>query len=324
MVRPSEEGAGYSEPVASSMLLQQISDAAPTLSRSERRVAEYVLAHSHEVVHSTLAALASAIGVSEPTVVRFCSSLGFSGFGDFRMQVAQFHALGMPATHSAIEATDPPGTIVTKIFDHTISSLAHTRRSIDQDSIEQVVQLIGRARRLHFFGAGASSVIAFDAAQKSPLFGRPCLAEADAHQQFIEAASADADDLFFLISYTGRTLPLPEIGAEARRNGATVVAITGTADGPVAAAADVVIVTASLEDTDLYTPTISRIAGLVVIDILATATAMLDDGVDTERLRGMKQKLAIFRATMSQFSSEEANSPVEGEVGWNAQDPLSK
>lgn len=288
------------------MLLQQISDASPTLSRSERRVAEYVLAHSHDVVHSTLAALASAIGVSEPTVVRFCSSLGFSGFQDFRMQVAQFLALGVPATHSAIEATDPAGTIVGKIFDHTISSLAHTRRSIDNESIEAAVELIGRASRLHFFGAGASSVIAFDAAQKSPLFGRPCSAEADPHQQFIEAASADSDDLFFLISYTGRTLPLPEIGAEARRNGAKVVAITGTADGPVAAAADVTIVTATLEDTDLYTPTISRIAGLVVIDILATCTAMLDDTVDTERLRGMKQKLAIFRATMSQFSSEEA------------------
>lgn len=282
----------------STTLLQHIADKTPSLSKSERRVAEYVVEHREEVIHSTLAALASSIGVSEPTVIRFCSSMGFSGFQDFRLEMARFLALGVPATHSAIEESDALPTIVTKIFDHTISSLDHTRRSFDVEGVVRAVELIRAAKRLHFFGFGASSIIAEDAQQKSPLFGRPCSALADPHQQFIETATADAGDLFVLISHTGRTVPLPLLAEEAHANGARVIAITGTPTSPLARVADVVVVTETLEDTDLYTPTISRIAALVVIDILATATAMHRDGVDLERLRGMKQKLAGFRATL--------------------------
>lgn len=289
--------AGYSEAV-STTLLQLIADRSPSLSKSERRVADYVVEHREEVTHSTLAALAAAIGVSEPTVIRFCASMGFSGFQNFRLEMARFLALGVPATHSAIEQSDSLETMVTKVFDHTIASLDHTRRSFDAQAIATAVELIRAAKRLHFYGFGASSIIAEDAGQKSPLFGKPCSALADPHQQFIETATSDADDLFILISHTGRTAPLTAIAAEAHANGASVVAITGAASTPLARAADVAIVTETLEDTDLYTPTISRIAALVVIDILATVSAMQDDSIDLARLRNMKQKLTAFRSAI--------------------------
>ncbi|MBK0418375.1 MurR/RpiR family transcriptional regulator [Leucobacter sp. CSA1] len=301
----------YSETVPTS-LLQYISDRSASLSRSERRVADYVVEHREEVVQSTLAALASAIGVSEPTVIRFCSTLGFSGFQDFRLQMTRFLALGVPATHSAIEESDSSQTIVSKIFDHTISSFDHTRRSFEADQAVAAVDLIEAAQRLHFFGFGASSIIAKDAQQKAPLFGRPCTAESDPHQQFIEAATSDGDDLFILISHTGRTLPLPQIAEEVHANGGKVVAITANRSSPLARAADVVLVTESLEDTDMYTPTISRLAGLVVVDILATVTAMRSDSVDLARLRGMKQKLAGFRATLDPHAGEQGDGPEQG------------
>ncbi|WP_053382718.1 MurR/RpiR family transcriptional regulator [Leucobacter celer] len=289
----------------STSLLQLISDRAPALSRSERRVAEYVLGHRDEVTQMTLAALADAAGVSEPTIIRFCASMGFSGFQSFRLEMARFLALGVPATHSAIEESDALPTIITKIFDHTISSLDHTRRSFDPESIARAIDLIGAAKRLHFFGFGASSIIAEDAQQKAALFGKPCSALADPHQQFMAAATADEGDLFVLISHTGRTVPLSTLADEAHANGARVIAITGSSTGPIAEASDVVIVTATLEDTDVYTPTISRIAALVVIDILATSTAMKGGDVDLARLRGMKQKLAAFRSTLDPSSEIE-------------------
>lgn len=295
---PSDRAGHYSERVPTT-LLQLISDRLPSLSKSERRVADYVVEHRDEVIDSTLAALASAIGVSEPTIIRFCGSMGFSGFQAFRLEMARFLALGVPATHSAIAESDTLPTIVTKIFDHTIASLDHTRRSFDPDPVERAVELIEASKRIHFFGYGASSIIAEDAQQKSPLFGRPCTASADPNQQFIDVATSDEDSLFFLISYTGHTRPLPLLAEEARANGSRVIAITGTASSPLAKSADIALVTETLEDTDLYTPTISRIAGLMVIDILATATAMRSDPTDLERLRGMKQKLARFRATLA-------------------------
>lgn len=298
------ESAVYSEAV-STTLLQHISDKASSLSKSERRVADYVVEHRSEVVHSTLAALSAAIGVSEPTVIRFCASMGFSGFQDFRLEMARFLALGVPATHSAIEESDSLPAIVTKIFDHTIASLDHTRRSFDADRVAQAVDLIRQSKRLHFFGAGASSIVAEDAQQKSALFGRPCTALSDPHQQFMEVATADTDDLFVMISHTGRSAPLPLLASEAQSNGASVIAITGTRSSLLADAAEVTLITDTLEDTDVYTPTISRLASLVVIDILATLTAMRDDTVDLARLRGMKKKLAAFRSTLDPEAQDE-------------------
>lgn len=282
----------------STTLLQYISDRTPALSKSERLVAEYVLEHNDEVVSSTLAALASAVGVSEPTVIRFCSSMGFAGFQDFRLRMTKFLALGVPATHSAILESDPLPTIATKIFDHTISSLDHTRQSFDAQQVVDAIALIRASDRLHFFGEGASAVVATDAQQRSPLFGRPCTALADPHQQFIETATANAGDLFIFISHTGRTVPFPLLADEVHNHGAKSIAITGAPTSPLAKAVDVALVTETLEDTDLYTPTISRIAALVVVDILSTGVAMQGSTAELEQLRGMKEQLASFRATL--------------------------
>ncbi|GAB3045494.1 SIS domain-containing protein [Sediminivirga luteola] len=287
-------------------LVQQISDALPHLSRAEQRVARHVLAHPEQVVDSTLAAVAAASEVSEPTVIRFCASMGLSGFQDFRRRMTQFLALGVPATHSAIESDDSVTTVTGKIFDHTISSLGHTRQTIDAAAIEEALGAILAASSLHFYGMGASSTIAFDAAQKAPLFNKPCNALADGHQQFIEAASAQPDELFFLISYTGRTPELLRVAEEVAANGARSVAITGSEPSPLAETANIVIRTPTLENTDLYTPTISRIAGLVVIDILATSAAMHGGPDRLDRLTEMKAKLAGLRSAGAAQAGEDA------------------
>jgi RpiR family carbohydrate utilization transcriptional regulator len=81
-----------------------------------------------------------------------------------------------------------------------------------------------------------------------------------------------------------------------RANGAKVVAVTG-GPGPLAELADVALVLRTFEDTDIYTPTVSRLAGLVLVDILATAVAVRRGPEHLERLRGMKEALSVFRGS---------------------------
>lgn len=284
----------YDDFVASSFL-QVISDATGRLSKSEQRVADYVLSAPTEIVHATLAKVAESASVSEPTVIRFCTSLGFSGFQEFRLRMAQFMALGVPATHSAINDDDSLAVITSKIFDHTIASLDHTRNTLSVDVIEKAVTLIEESDRLHFYGYGASAVIAEDAAQKAPLFGRPCSALDDPHQQFIMAAMANTGDTFVLISHTGTSDSLLKIAEEVRRNQGRVILITGDTSSPLNAIADLTIETQTLENTDLYTPTISRLAGLMVIDVLTTVMASRSSPEMLGQFRAMKTKLADFR-----------------------------
>lgn len=275
-------------------LLQRIATMAGSLRKSERKVAEMVQEKPEFFMHSTMAAVAEAAGVSEPTVMRFCTGLGFDGFQSFKISLAQALALGIPVTHSAIDDDDSISELITKIFDHTLTSLDRARRNLTTASFESAIEKLLSAKSIIFIGFGASGIIAVDAAQKFALFGVPCSAPIDAHQQFIAASMAGPETVLVAISNTGRTQSVIEVARQARRNGATIISITG-GDGPLLDESDVHIIAKTFEDTDVYTPTVSRLAGLVVVDILATSVASRRGSDHLTRIRAMKDGLASFR-----------------------------
>ncbi len=271
-------------------VVEAIREALPRLRRSERAVAETVLADPRRVLGETLAGTAALAGVSQPTVVRFAVAVGCSGYSDFRLRLAHSLALGTPATHSVILESDGLEDVVGKIFDYTISSLDWARRHLDPGALARAVELLENATALAFFGFGASGIVAADAQQKFPLFGVPCTAETDAHQQIMAATMLRPTDVAVAISNTGRTRTVLEATRLARAAGAKVVAVTGS-DSPLARAADVALVVETLDNTDVYTPTISRIAALVVVDVLSTAVALRRDAGRQARFRAMKASL---------------------------------
>ncbi|GAA2898403.1 SIS domain-containing protein [Streptosporangium fragile] len=282
-------------PTSSETLLERITRAMPTMRKSERKVGDVVLADPARAMNFTMAECAEAAGVSEPTVMRFCSSIGCEGFQDFRIQLAQTMALGLPVTHSAIAPADNTADLAEKIFNHTISSLDRARRNLDLGSVERAIQALLAADQVLFVGFGASGIIAQDAQQKFPLFGIPCDAPADFHQQFIAASMMGGSRaVMFAISNTGHTAETLTVARAARNAGATVIALVGS-DSPLSELADITLKASTFEDTDVYTPSTSRLAGLVVVDILATGVALRRGPEHLERISRMKSRLATMR-----------------------------
>lgn len=279
----------------SANVLSRVTDRLDTLRRSERRVADVVLEQPGAVVKMTLAELARQAGVSQPTIVRFATAVGCDGFHDFRLQLAQSVALGIPATQSVIEPDDDAAATVSKVFDFSITSLDHVRRHLDLDALETAVSALVAADHIVFVGLGASGVVAIDAEQKFPLFGVPCSAPVDTHQQFIAASTASPSTVLVAISNTGRTVSILDTVRVARERGARVVAITG-GPSPLVDLSDVALVVESLDNTDVYTPTISRLAQLVVVDVLATMVLLHRDSSVLEDLQLMKSRLSRMRS----------------------------
>jgi RpiR family transcriptional regulator, carbohydrate utilization regulator len=269
------------------------------LRKSERKVADTVLTDPRKVLAATLAQAADLAGVSQPTVIRFCVAIGCSGFQEFKLRLAHSLALGTPATHSVLSAADPLDAVIEKIFDYTITSLDWARHHLDPKAMEQAVDLLQSAKSVEFFGFGASGIVASDAQQKFPLFGVPCGAQQDSHQQIMVASMMRPGDVAVTISNTGRTRSVLEIARVARASGAGVIAVTGS-DSPLAAECDVALIVETLDNTNIYTPTISRIAALVVMDILSTAVALRRGEAGEERFRSMKRRLNALR-----FGSED-------------------
>lgn len=290
---------GASNPTSSMTepnIVELIQRTVPALKRGSLRVAQAVLADPAFATQASLAELSAKAQVSEPTVLRFCAALGCSGYSQFKLRVASSLALGAPMAHSQIEASDDSATVARKIFDHTITSLDWTRRHLDTDAIARAVDLLAKARRIEFYGFGASGIVAQDAQQKFPLFGVPCVAHQDSHQQLISASMLAPGDAVVAISNTGTTRSLIETTRTARERGADIIAITGS-DSPLARYAHVSLIAETLENTNVYTPTISRIAALVIVDILSTGVSLLRGDAHQLEISAMKHRLAQARST---------------------------
>ncbi|MGI4748654.1 MAG: SIS domain-containing protein [Janthinobacterium lividum] len=268
----------------------------PDLRKSDRRVAEHVLSDPQAALVATVAETARKAGVSEPTVMRFCAALGFDGFQDFKLKLAHSVALGVPATQSVLDSTDTPQELTDKVFDYTMTSLDWARSQLDHEAVAQAIEILTAARRIEFFGFGASWIVAADAQQKFPLFGVPCAVHSDSHQQFIAASMMQPGDVAVAISNTGQTTSLLDVIRVARDVGATVIGISGRAGGRMSRLCNLLLVIETLENTDVYTPTISRLAALVLVDILAVGVAMRRGGDHQQRIAGMKKRLSTMRS----------------------------
>lgn len=286
-------------------LLDTIRDRMAVMRRSERKVAQVVLTDPESVVRMTLAELARAALVSEPTVIRFCEAVGCPGFPPLKLELARSSAFGVSATHSVIAPQDSAQRITDKIFEYTLTSLDHARRRLDPDAVARAIDLLAAAARIEFMGFGASGIVALDAQQKFPLFGCPCGASADQHQQYMLATTMEPGDVLVAISNRGETQSLLRIVRVARARGVTVIALTGRA-GPLSGLADLTLMVETLDNTNVFTPTISRIAALVVVDVLSTGVALRMSPAQMGRLAGMKRALSLMRTGQDAVAAEDA------------------
>lgn len=271
-------------------MLARIEAAMPSLSKSGKLVAAYVLANPQKTVDSYVADMAETIGVSEPTIIRFCRTLGFQGFQDFKLRLAQSLAGGQ-ALHREITEDDSPMDLASKILDSAVLSIQTVRNQLSSVELGSAIDLLRQASRIEFYGLGGSGVVAQDAQQKFFRLGVPVVAYNDPHIHRVAASLLDARSVVVAISYSGRSTDLIQSVENAKEAGASVIAITATGS-PLAQSADVVLSLDIEEDSDHYAPIKSRLAQLVVLDILAVGMAQKQGRLLTLKLAKANQMLA--------------------------------
>ncbi len=240
-----------------------------TFSKSERKVAEVIIASPQTAIHSSIATLAKMADVSEPTVNRFCRRLETKGFPDFKLHLAQSLANGTPYVNRNVNEDDGPDAYTAKIFESTMACLDVAKNALDTSLINRAVDALTQANKISFFGLGASSSVAHDALNKFFRFNIPVSCFDDVVMQKMSCINSTEGDVIVLISHTGRTKALVEVAQLARKNDAFVIALTAC-NSPLALQSNLVLSMSVPEDTDIYMPMASRIAQLVLIDVLAT------------------------------------------------------
>ncbi|MFP1867884.1 MurR/RpiR family transcriptional regulator [Lonsdalea quercina] len=264
------------------------------LSKSERKVAEAILASPQSAIHSSIATLAKLADVSEPTVNRFCRRLDSKGFPDFKLKLAQSLANGTPYVNRNVEEDDTVEAYTAKIFESTMAGLEHAKSCLDISAINRAVDLLTQARKISFFGFGASAAVAHDAMNKFFRFNIPVAYFDDLVMQRMSCMNSGEGDVVVLISHTGRTKTLVDMARIARENDATVIAITSEGT-PLAREASLTLQLEVPEDTDVYMPMVSRTAQLTLIDVLATGFTLRRGAKFRDNLKRVKEALKESR-----------------------------
>lgn len=275
-------------------LLDKLHSEVASLSKSERKVADVILADPQAAIHKSIATLAQLAEVSEPTVNRFCRTLGAKGYPDFKLLLAQSLVKGTPFVNRHVEQDDSTEDFTGKIFESTMAALNVTRKHIDIERLEQAIEALSNAAKISFFGLGASASVAHDAQNKFLRFDTPVLFSDDVMMQRMAAINSGPSDVLVFISHTGRTKALCEIAAIARQTQATVLGITAD-PSPLADECSIVLSSQVPEDTDVYMPMASRIAQLVLIDVLITGYTLRRGPDFRDKLRLIKESLRDSR-----------------------------
>lgn len=261
------------------------------------RVGSFIIAHPKDVAGMTISNLAEATDVSETTVVRFCREVGIDGYSQLRLGLALELGARSEAHEKFEGATDisPEDTLVSaveKIAYADARSVEDTAKTISLETLEAVVGHVVGARRTDIFGVGASGLVVLDLHQKLHRIGLISFGHTDPHQAMVSAALLDDECVAIAISHSGATMDVIEALAEAKKNGATTVAITNAPRSPLAGAADFVLTTAAMETTFRSAATGSRLAQLTVVDCLFV-------GVAQQRLEESMQALDETRRVVA-------------------------
>ena len=254
-------------------MLLKIKSAREGLRKSEQKVADVIIEDPDGSVQSSIQAIATRAGVSEPTVIRFCRALDCVGFQQFKLKLAQDLASRGTFFYQNVTPEDTSKELAGKLLDGAIASLVQIRNQLDDKALEKAIGMYQACHRVELYGSGGSAVVAEDAQQKFFRLGKPAIAYSDPHIQHAAAALLDENALVIAISHSGRSSDILKTVEIARETRAKVISITAT-KSPLAQSSDVALTVDVNEDSDIFSPVKSRLGQMVVLDILAVGVAV--------------------------------------------------
>ncbi len=231
----------------------------PNLTKAEKEVAKYILHNKEKVLYQTLKELATSTGVGEATVLRFCNKIGCNKFAELKLMLAK---------DGKDEKSNKSDNLFEQISNNLSSTIKNSRLILSEKNVNKSVDLIKKAKRLYFFGVGASGIAAKESELIFNRIGLYSLSVIDTHFQTIYGSTMDKKDLIIAFSISGKTKDIYDSLVVAKKTGAKLIVITNYIESPIAKLADIILLTAAKEHFLEGGSTAGTISQLFVIDCL--------------------------------------------------------
>jgi DNA-binding MurR/RpiR family transcriptional regulator len=254
--------------------LKMLQNMLEQLPASERKIAQFILENPQSILNSTVNDIGAQAKTSGAAVIRLCKSLGLNGFQDLKVRIAGDLVKPAEQGYRDIEPGESYFSIVQKTTSNSIQSIRDSAEIINYEELERAVQTLLSAQNVHFFGIGASNIIAKDAQQKFLRIQKNATAFTDTHLVATLIANAKKDDVVFAISHSGETAEVIKVISLAKERGVKTISLTKYGQSSVASSADIKLFTSySGEPAFRSAATSSRLAQLYMMDILFLSMA---------------------------------------------------
>lgn len=259
--------------------LTRVSQNRPGLRPSEQRIADYVLATPAEANKLTIGALSERTGVSVASVARFCNALGYSGYSEFRRELAatlsrrESERDKFGVSDADIAPEDAAHDVIAKIAFQEATAIQETAESLDTATLDAVVDAIVAAPRIDIYGSASSGLAAQDLQQKLHRIALTSFHWQDQHLALTSAAVLPAGSVAIGFSHSGLTLETSQALTLAREAGAVTVAVTNYPESPLGRQADLVLTTITRETRYRSGSMSSRMAQLAIVDFIFVRVA---------------------------------------------------
>lgn len=241
------------------------------LTKSGKKVADYIFINKVESQYLSITALAEDCGVAEATIFRFCKTLGFEGYNDFKLALAKSSGNNFGNDYETVGKVLPNDTIIEmsrKLYTANLTALTQTLELVDEKAVTRAVDYMKNSSKVLCFGQGSSMIMAMEMVARfltvSPNFH--CIE--DSHLQAMSASLLTDCDVVVFFSYSGATRDMMDVLRPAHERGAKIVVITRFAKSPAASLADVILRCGSREGPLQSGSVAAKMAQLLIIDIL--------------------------------------------------------
>ena len=254
-------------------LLQQRQD---ELTKSGRAVADYLVHHADEAQYLSISSLARECKVAEATVFRFCRALGFEGYHEMRIALAQANATGALVNQRVPEPDADTATLCEHASALLMTTINGTQNALSPEAVDRASELLRKARQVYCLGQGGSMLIANDICARFACISTKFRTAGDSHLQLVTASLMTPEDVVLFVSYSGATRDMLETLRTAKAAGAKIILLTHYEDSPGAKLADVVLLCGA-QESPLDSGNIPiKVALLYVAEVLVLRYTMDD------------------------------------------------
>ena len=253
-------------------ILDEISNQHNTMTRSAKKLADYIFSNKSMVQYMSITSLAEASGVSEATITRFCRSLGLGGYNEFKLAIARAdqsaHHLSPLSAETEGADENSIESLCRRLYHTDVTALTETLELMNPESAHKAVDLLSQAQRIYCFGQGGSNIMAKEAWVRFSTASSKFLHIEDSHMQAMAASLCTSEDVILFFSYSGSTRDMLDVLRPAKNGGASIILITHFFNSPAAVLSDVVLLCGATESPLQSGSIAARIGQLFIIDYL--------------------------------------------------------